>query len=100
MCDPIIDEHFRRSLGKDYVAIFSNNNIPKEIAPPVKPPAASPKDTTNSVIELMDSEGLTVDDHFAKALGDTWFKLKKKEPEMKNNVAENQNQGVVTVSYS
>ncbi|XP_054721351.1 uncharacterized protein LOC129231129 [Uloborus diversus] len=50
-CDPVIDEHFRRSLGKDYQQIFS-------------------KSAPNSV-------SITVDDHFAKALGDTWHKLQK-----------------------
>lgn len=25
-CDPAIDEHFRRSLGKDYSSIFSRND--------------------------------------------------------------------------
>lgn len=81
MCDPIIDEHFRRSLGKDYVAVFSNNNISsKETTKPLK---SIPK-TPSSVIELMDNSGLSVDDHFAKALGDTWLKLNQKDAEMKN----------------
>lgn len=26
MCDTVIEEHFRRSLGQDYNAIFSNAN--------------------------------------------------------------------------
>ncbi|XP_032819204.2 uncharacterized protein LOC116947498 [Petromyzon marinus] len=44
--DPVIEEHFRRSLGKDY--------------------------------READSVSITgsVDDHFAKALGDAWFQLK------------------------
>jgi hypothetical protein len=25
MCDPVIDEHFRRSLGKDYMSLFSSD---------------------------------------------------------------------------
>ncbi|KFM66456.1 Transcription cofactor vestigial-like protein 4, partial [Stegodyphus mimosarum] len=50
-CDPVIDEHFRRSLGKDYQHIFS-------------------KASGNSV-------SITVDDHFAKALGDTWHQLQQ-----------------------
>lgn len=50
-CDPVIDEHFRRSLGKDYQQIFS-------------------KSSSNSV-------SITVDDHFAKALGDTWHQLQQ-----------------------
>lgn len=51
MCDPVIDEHFRRSLGKDYADLFDQNG-------------------SNSV-------SVTVDDHFAKALGDTWLHLQK-----------------------
>ncbi|CAL1269739.1 unnamed protein product [Larinioides sclopetarius] len=50
-CDPVIDEHFRRSLGKDYQHIFS-------------------KSTSNSV-------SITVDDHFAKALGETWHQIQQ-----------------------
>lgn len=81
MCDPIIDEHFRRSLGKDYIKIFSNNNIPqKEASPIIK---STPK-VNGNVIELMDNAGLSVDDHFAKALGDTWLKLNKKDNEIEN----------------
>lgn len=53
VCDPVIEEHFRRSLGKNY----------KE-----PEPAA-----TNSV-----SITGSVDDHFAKALGDTWLQIKNK----------------------
>ncbi|XP_034775472.2 transcription cofactor vestigial-like protein 4 isoform X4 [Acipenser ruthenus] len=49
-CDPVIEEHFRRSLGKNY----------KE-----------PEPVTNSV-----SITGSVDDHFAKALGETWLQIK------------------------
>ncbi|XP_030633332.1 transcription cofactor vestigial-like protein 4b isoform X2 [Chanos chanos] len=52
VCDPVIEEHFRRSLGKNY----------KE-----------PEPVTNSV-----SITGSVDDHFAKALGDTWLQIKAK----------------------
>lgn len=51
MSDPVIDEHFRRSLGKEYSEIFAST-------------------TSNSV-------SVTVDDHFAKALGDTWLRLQQ-----------------------
>lgn len=81
MCDPIIDEHFRRSLGKDYIKIFSNNNVPAKEPNPVA--KAAPK-VNGNVMELMDGAGLSVDDHFAKALGDTWLKLNKKENEIEN----------------
>lgn len=52
-CDPVVEEHFRRSLGKNY-----------------KEPEPAP----NSV-----SITGSVDDHFAKALGDTWLQLKAKD---------------------
>ncbi|XP_011499644.1 PREDICTED: transcription cofactor vestigial-like protein 4 isoform X2 [Ceratosolen solmsi marchali] len=49
--DPAIDEHFKRSLGlKDYAAVFNAASTDKET-------------------------GLSVDDHFAKALGETWTRL-------------------------
>ncbi|XP_046897170.1 transcription cofactor vestigial-like protein 4 [Hypomesus transpacificus] len=51
-CDPVIEEHFRRSLGKNY----------KE-----------PEPVSNSV-----SITGSVDDHFAKALGETWLQIKAK----------------------
>ncbi|XP_072381486.1 uncharacterized protein Tgi isoform X1 [Diabrotica undecimpunctata] len=89
MCDPIIDEHFRRSLGNDYHIVFQNNNSSKdkEQSPPKSPPTVT---TTTSVIELMDGTGLSVDEHFAKALGDTWTKLNsRKESEIPNGSSEN-----------
>ncbi|KAK2897439.1 transcription cofactor vestigial-like protein 4 [Channa argus] len=52
VCDPVIEEHFRRSLGKIY----------KEVEP-----------VSNSV-----SITGSVDDHFAKALGDAWLQIKAK----------------------
>ncbi|KAF6198529.1 hypothetical protein GE061_008277 [Apolygus lucorum] len=67
-CDPMIDEHFRRSLGKDYLS------------------SADEGDTSDSA-ENQNSTSLSVDDHFAKALGDNWLELqreteaKKKEKE-------------------
>lgn len=82
MCDPIIDEHFRRSLGNDYLSLFSNNNVQeaKEAEIPAKPVASN-----TNVIEMRDTAGLSVDDHFAKALGDTWVKLNNKKEEIKNS---------------
>uniref|UniRef100_A0A3Q3WW09 Uncharacterized protein n=1 Tax=Mola mola TaxID=94237 RepID=A0A3Q3WW09_MOLML len=50
--DPVIEEHFRRSLGKNY----------REAEP-----------VSNSV-----SITGSVDDHFAKALGDAWLQIKAK----------------------
>ena len=54
VCDPVIEEHFRRSLG----------NIYKE---PEPAPASNSVSITGSV-----------DDHFAKALGETWHQIKAK----------------------
>ncbi|XP_013859565.1 transcription cofactor vestigial-like protein 4b isoform X2 [Austrofundulus limnaeus] len=52
-CDPVIEEHFRRSLGKNY----------KE-----------PEPTATNSVSITGS----VDDHFAKALGETWQQIKNK----------------------
>ncbi|XP_061758883.1 transcription cofactor vestigial-like protein 4 isoform X2 [Nerophis ophidion] len=56
VCDPVIEEHFRRSLGKNY----------KE--------AEAAADSMSNSVSITGS----VDDHFAKALGDTWLQLKAK----------------------
>lgn len=92
MCDPIIDEHFRRSLGSDYHVLFSNNNLPKESTTKtidkLKNSTNNKESTSSNVTEFMDSAGLSVDDHFAKALGDTWKKLNKKEPDIKSSNSE------------
>jgi len=61
VCDPVIDEHFRRSLGKHYASLFKSSSP--------SPPQAKPDDVT----------GMSVDDHFAKALGDTWVKLQEQD---------------------
>ncbi|XP_066586286.1 transcription cofactor vestigial-like protein 4 isoform X2 [Prorops nasuta] len=51
--DPAIDEHFKRSLGlEEYAAVFNANSSTADKEP-----------------------GLSVDDHFAKALGETWTRL-------------------------
>ncbi|XP_050532876.1 transcription cofactor vestigial-like protein 4 isoform X3 [Daktulosphaira vitifoliae] len=68
MSDPVIDEHFRRSLGKDYMSVFA--------------PAITIQEETTSNIPT-ENTGLSVDDHFAKALGDTWVKLQKEEYQKK-----------------
>lgn len=49
MCDTVIEEHFRRSLGQDYNAIFSNGNntTDKEKEPT---PRSSP--TVRTVLQL------------------------------------------------
>lgn len=95
MCDPIIDEHFRRSLGKDYLMLFSNNNKNTE-AVVVKTPEKINNTTVKELID-MDNAGLSVDDHFAKALGDTWYKLNQKDSDIKTNNPPTEKQSVVSL---
>lgn len=91
MIDPVIDEHFRRSLGADYMNLFGNKKstnlkiISKRISPVPVPPAKAtsppaPVDAVKTVLavpEQVDTIAMSVDDHFAKALGgDTWKQLK------------------------
>ncbi|XP_023221918.1 uncharacterized protein LOC111623527 isoform X3 [Centruroides sculpturatus] len=65
MCDPVIDEHFRRSLGKDYPEfLFSTHST---------------------------SVSITVDDHFAKALGDTWLRLQQTKTSSVENGTDSKN---------
>ncbi|XP_037032069.1 uncharacterized protein LOC119071298 isoform X2 [Bradysia coprophila] len=84
MIDPVIDEHFRRSLGADYMNLFGNKKstnlkiISKKISP--IPPAKATSPTPAPAVpvpEQVDTIEMSVDDHFAKALGgDTWKQLK------------------------
>lgn len=120
MCDPIIDEHFRRSLGKDYAMLFASSNpetaktpsIIKKVTENSTPltnhqkPKKNNLDDKNGVIqsfrEMMDTDSasLSVDDHFAKALGDTWIQLNKKEKldVTKNGGTSNENGKSVRIS--
>lgn len=110
MVDPVIDEHFRRSLGADYMnlcgkrsnqmkspssastIVRKNLQLSPSISPisPEKLKEKSPEtrdrpdendsiskrdcDKSNFVDETVD---MSVDDHFAKALGDTWKQLQQ-----------------------
>jgi len=78
--DQSIDEHFRLSLGDSfYNKMLNSQSTPtKDISKKLSPSSidnhfnrSSQQDST--VIE----SSMSVDDHFAKALGETWFKLKK-----------------------
>ncbi|KAJ2947060.1 hypothetical protein O0L34_g16405 [Tuta absoluta] len=87
MCDPVIDEHFRRSLGDDYMTLFNKKTENAAVQPGPKP---NTKDRASSPIQFkteeppkptkiiamdVDDANLSVDDHFAKALGDTWRQI-------------------------
>ncbi|XP_038067960.1 transcription cofactor vestigial-like protein 4 isoform X2 [Patiria miniata] len=58
VCDPVIEEHFRRSLGKDYKENYG---------------ASKPTGSADGVVTMITG---SVDDHFAKALGDKWPQIK------------------------
>lgn len=103
MIDPVIDEHFRRSLGADYMHLFEKRSPPIIESESIATPRSSPKSRLASPIARTKSPASTaasvtitpiidarpaqhkqtinvemsVDDHFAKALGDTWKKLQE-----------------------
>ncbi|XP_059090264.1 mucin-2-like isoform X2 [Tigriopus californicus] len=117
--DPLLDEHFRRSLGASYHNLFTkdksehSSNSPQSPSSPRTEEAQSPKsanaDSTlrkptsrispglnNDDMEVdpieptsnePDMKGYTVEDHFVKALGDTWLKIKaqKENPKPLNS---------------
>ncbi|KPI97825.1 Transcription cofactor vestigial-like protein 4 [Papilio xuthus] len=84
MCDPVIDEHFRRSLGDDYMNLFKKNteqvqpgpkpNTKDRASSPIQFKPEEPKSTKIIAMEV-DDASMSVDDHFAKALGDTWRQI-------------------------
>jgi len=145
--DPLLDEHFRRSLGADYESLFkkktstgsgdsessspsssTNSSINESTQSPKVPDQlvvstnishqtfqkqlnrsdtkTSPTESANcsssnlqdnnkedstqvddpvkAFQEDLEMEGYTVEDHFAKALGDTWIKLQKAEEEKRS----------------
>ncbi|XP_055999523.1 uncharacterized protein LOC125654625 isoform X2 [Ostrea edulis] len=95
-CEPDIEEHFRRSLGRDYMT----SNSPKLVNPPPPPPppkvptppveAATTTRASSSPMEGDKNNPAnvsitgSVDDHFAKSLGSNmWSALKaKNDPEV------------------
>lgn len=88
-----MEEHFRKSLGEDYSKLFkesekkkepveSSNETPSEME--VDPVKAFKDDVTgytgwllNHVFHQLEINfnSFSVEDHFAKALGETWIKL-------------------------
>lgn len=136
MIDPVIDEHFRRSLGADYMNLFGKKReaAAKHLSPvassspeqqqqqqrsplpnqtkangpssqsstpsscnskkPTSPtPKASPSQNASPTsVDVVDGAGksnttiaMSVDDHFAKALGDTWKQLQQAEKQIAAN---------------
>lgn len=100
MCDPVIDEHFRRSLGDDYMNLFKKNsdasaqpgpkpNTKDRASSPIQFKPEEPPKPTKIIAMEVDDASVSVDDHFAKALGDTWRQIQTSR--LKDN---SQNKGV------
>lgn len=78
MCDPVIDEHFRRSLGERYTHLFApaaTERSSNESSSGVTGGSSSSSSAAANMASTVSVTGLSVDDHFAKALGETWLKL-------------------------
>lgn len=70
----LMEEHFRKSLGEDYSKLFKESEKKKE---PVESSKETPSEMEVDPVKAFkdDVTGYTVEDHFAKALGETWIKL-------------------------
>jgi len=77
-----VDEHFAKSLGSAWTRIKSS--LSQDAAPQdgsrnhtlqQQQQTADVSANDNSSMSVCDPPG-SVDDHFAKALGDTWFRIK------------------------
>lgn len=73
-CD-LMEEHFRKSLGADYSKLFKEKKESSEPPPKLEPTHKMEVDPVKAFKEDLDMSGYTVEDHFAKALGETWTKL-------------------------
>ncbi|ELU09700.1 hypothetical protein CAPTEDRAFT_226156 [Capitella teleta] len=74
--DSELEEHFQRSLGRHYHGVSQPEPAAMRPAPsPSKPSASQVKVTQPG--KASSAEG-SVDDHFAKSLGETWTKIKEK----------------------
>ncbi|CAK1604309.1 unnamed protein product [Parnassius mnemosyne] len=109
MCDPVIDEHFRRSLGDDYMNLFKKNsenalpgpkpNTKDRASSPIQfKTEESPKSTKIIAMEV-DDASMSVDDHFAKALGDTWRQIQTSRLK-EGDTAQTSSNGVVDDHFS
>jgi len=72
----LMEEHFRKSLGEDYSKVFKESEKKKEAAESSQESTSEMEvDPVKAFKEDLDMSGYTVEDHFAKALGETWIKL-------------------------
>jgi len=90
-----LEEHFRKSLGADYSKLFKPGEEEKQESdeePMVDVVETSPEikkeqhDHVKAFREDTDMTGYTVEDHFAKALGDTWTKLQQQDDQDKKQI--------------
>ncbi|XP_072181894.1 uncharacterized protein [Diadema setosum] len=75
--DPDIEEHFRRSLGRHYKEAYSSPP-PSATSPTLGQSTSSSSSSPPSSLPNGNEVNITgsVDDHFAKALGDKWSQIK------------------------
>jgi len=72
----LMEEHFRKSLGDDYSKLFESDK--KEDKDTSREADTKMEvDPVKAFKDDLDMSGYTVEDHFKKALGDTWIKLQK-----------------------
>ena len=93
-----MEEHFRKSLGEDYKKVFKESEKKQEPEKMEVDPVKAFKDdldmsgytgtfaTFLKYFPCLMSNIFSVEDHFAKALGDTWVKLQA-EAEKKDKKA-------------
>lgn len=106
MVDHELDEHFRRSLGADYMNLFGKRldqlkstssatgttkkspqpsavvtdtslHVKEKQQQQQQPQQENSSSNRDNVKEVVENIEMSVDDHFAKALGDTWKQLQQ-----------------------
>lgn len=119
MVDPVIDEHFRRSLGADYKNLFGKrlDQLKSPTSSATKPTRKTQLAEIESIVtndtklltketledkkfaatkkrdnkEIVENIEMSVDDHFAKALGDTWKQLQQSKSNTSSIESEHEN---------
>lgn len=94
-CDPVIEEHFRRSLGKNYKDKLSSSSSSNSATKSPRSSSSSPEPADGNHDDDDKEVNITgsVDDHFAKALGEQWTNIK-------NNVVDAQRRSASSSSSS
>lgn len=71
----LMEEHFRKSLGEDYSKLFKESEKKKESIENSKDNSSEMEVDPMKAFKDDLNTGYSVEEHFAKALGDTWIKL-------------------------